>query len=317
MTAHLGPGDAVLAFDVGGTHVKSALVDADGRLLGVRRDATRRDPEGPGEAVAAQLAEIGEELRASASHVCPVAAGVSVPGIVDEAARRAILSSNLGWRDAPIYELTTAALALPVAFGHDVRGAGAAELRLGAARGCSDAIVVTIGTGIAATIILDGRVHAGGGYAGEIGHMVVDSEGEPCGCGGRGCLETISSASAIARRYAHATGTPVSGAHEVVERLAAGDPAATRVWHDAVSALGDQLQRLAVALSPEVIVVGGGLATAGEPLLGPLRERLSADASLQRPPAVVPSELGPDAGLIGAALAARDLASSWGAEERL
>ncbi len=317
MTTLLGPGDAVLAFDVGGTHVKSALVDSAGRILGVRRDATRRDAAHPGEAVAAQLAEIGEELRASTTTVCPVAAGVSVPGIVDEAARRAILSSNLGWRDAPIYELTTAALALPVAFGHDVRGAGAAELRLGAARGRSDAIVVTIGTGIAATIIVGGSVHAGGGYAGEIGHMVVDSAGVPCGCGGRGCLETVSSAAAIARRYTEATGTPVTGAHEVVERIGSGDAAASAVWDEAVAALGDQLQRLCAALSPEVVVIGGGLATAGELLLGPLRDRLAADASLQRRPDVVPSELGPDAGLIGAALAARDLAASWAAEERL
>lgn len=305
----LGPGAAVLGFDVGGTHIKSALFDEAGSMLALRRDATVHDATDPAGALVAQLALIAGELRDGRPDVRPAVAGLSVPGIVDESANRAVFSSNLGWRDAPLVELAWKALRLPIAFGHDVRGAGDVELRLGAANARNDVIVVTIGTGIAATLIIDGRIHVGGGYAGEIGHMLSDPDGASCGCGARGCLETIASASAIARRYSLRSGETVSGALEVRRRMSAGDPHAARAWDDAIEALAVQLQRLCAALAPEMIVIGGGLATAGSALIDPLRRRLHDLVPLGRRPAVVASALGPDAGLLGAALAARDLAS--------
>ncbi|BDZ65197.1 ROK family protein [Agromyces mangrovi Wang et al. 2018] len=308
-TTLLGDGPAVLAFDVGGTHVKSALVDTRGRMLGVRRHPTVRDASAPGRSVVAQLGYLAEALRDAHRDVRPLVAGVSVPGIVDERTHRAIYSSNLGWRNEPLYDLVRSSLRLPVAFGHDVRGAGQAELRLGAARSRRDVVIVTIGTGISATLIVDGRVRARGGYAGEIGHMLSDAAGAECACGSRGCLETIASASAIARRYFERTGEAVAGAREVRDRMAAGDPHAARIWDDAVDALAVQLQRLSVVLAPELIVVGGGLAAAGDALIVPLRRRLDALMASERRPRVVRTALGDDAGLVGAALAARDLAT--------
>ncbi|MEV1131515.1 ROK family protein [Agromyces sp. NPDC049794] len=307
-TAPLGPGEAVLAFDVGGTDTKSALIDRHGRVLGLRRTSTPRDATDPAGAVVAALAELAGRHVADVPDVRPVAAGVSVPGLVDEVAGVGIFSSNLGWRDAPIRDLAEQALRLPVAFGHDVRAAGDAEHRLGAARGFGDVVVLAIGTGIAGALILDGRPYSGGGFAGELGHALSDPDGEPCTCGARGCLETIASAGAVARRYTAVSEIAVDGAREVLDAALAGDAVAQRVWDDAVRALAEALARLVATVAPEAVVLGGGLAQAGPALFDPLGERLDALLSFHRRPALVRARLGDDAGLLGTALAARDLA---------
>jgi glucokinase len=304
----LGPGDAVFAFDIGGTDTKSALVDRNGRVLGLRRTMTPRDGDDPAGAIVASLAGLARDHLAGAPGVQPVAAGVSVPGLVDERAGVGIFASNLGWRDAPIRDLAERALGLPVAFGHDVRAAGDAEHRLGAARGYGDVVVLAIGTGIAGALVLDGRPYAGGGFAGELGHSLSDPGGDPCACGARGCLETIASAGAVARRYAAASGVSVPGAREVLAAAAAGDAEAARVWDDAVAALAEALARLVATIAPEAVVIGGGLAQAGPALFEPLGRRLDALLSFHRRPALLRAELGDDAGLLGTALAARDLA---------
>lgn len=314
-TTALGPGAAVLAFDVGGTDTKSALVDADGRVLGLRRTPTPRDDADPAGAIVAHLARTAAAYRDEFPYLAPVAAGASVPGLVDDEAGIAVFSSNLGWRDAPIRDLASAALGLPIAFGHDVRAAGHAEHRLGAARGADDVVVLAIGTGIAGAMIAGGRMILAGGHAGEIGHALVDPDGEPCACGANGCLEAIASAGAIARRYAAGSGTSVPGAREVLAAAKAGDPVARGVWDEAVRALADHLARLSAILAPEVIVIGGGLAEAGPELFDPVRSRLDALLSFHRRPRLVKAALGDDAGLLGTALAARETASSGGGAE--
>ena len=213
--APLGPGEVVLAFDVGGTDTKSAIVDADGRVLGVTRTPTPLDGERTAEAVVAHVAELAAGLRDAHPGLQPVAAGLLVPGIVDAERGVGVYASNLGWRDAPIRDLAEAALGLPVAFHHDVTAASWAEHRLGAARAYDDVVVLVIGTGIAGSLILDGRPHLGGGYAGEIGHSPV-ADGPQCPCGAWGCLEAVASAGAIVRRYAERTGESVAGAREVL-----------------------------------------------------------------------------------------------------
>ena len=310
----LGPGEAVLAFDVGGTDTKSALIDRDGRVLGLRRTPTPLAASDPAGGVVTALAELARAHRAESPGLDPVAIGISVPGLVDERAGIGVFASNLGWRDAPIRALAERAMGLPVAFGHDVRAAGDAEHRLGAARGYGDVVVLAIGTGIAGALVLDGRPYAGGGFAGELGHSLADPLGERCACGAVGCLETIASAGAIARRYTAASGTAVSGARDVLAAAAAGDPIAKRVWNDAVEALAEELARLVATLAPEAVIIGGGLAEAGPALFGPLEARLDALLSFHRRPALVHAELGDDAGLLGTALAARDLAASRSVE---
>jgi glucokinase len=310
----LGPGKAVLAFDVGGTDTKSAMIDIDGRVVGLRRTPTPRNRNDPAGAVVSSLAALAREQLEQVPDVRPVAAGVSVPGLVDERTGVGIFASNLGWRDAPLREMAERELGLPVAFGHDARAASDAEYRLGAATAYDDVVVLTIGTGIAGGLVLGGRPYAGGGFAGEIGHALSDPDGERCACGAIGCLETISSAGAIARRYTAASGVAVPGALEVLTAAAADDVDAVRIWDDALRALAEQLARLVAIVAPEAVIIGGGLAQAGPALFEPLGERLDALLSFHRRPALVRARLGDDAGLLGTALAARDLADALAAQ---
>ena len=312
----LGPGEAVLAFDVGGTDTKSAVIDRSGRVLGLRRTPTPRSGDDPAGAVVSSLAALAREQRDLVPDVRPVAAGISVPGLVDESAGVGIFASNLGWQNAPLREIAERELGLPVAFGHDARAASDAEYRLGAATAYGDVVVLTIGTGIAGGLVLGGRPYTGGGYAGELGHALSDPQGERCACGSIGCLETISSAGAIARRYTAASGIAAPGALEVLAAAAAGDVDAVRIWDDALRALAEQLARLVAILAPEAVVIGGGLAQAGPALFEPLGERLDALLSFHRRPALVRARLGDDAGLLGTALAARDLVDALDTRSR-
>jgi glucokinase len=312
----LGPGEAVLAFDVGGTDTKSAVVDRHGGVLGLRRTPTPRDSADPAGAVVSSLATLTREQLDLVPDVRPVAAGVSVPGLVDERAGIGVFASNLGWRDAPLREIAERELGLPVAVRHDVRAASDAEYRLGAAIAYGDVVVLIIGTGIAGGLVLGGRPYTGGGFAGELGHALSDPQGERCACGAIGCLETIASASAIARRYTAASGIAVPGALEVLAAAAAGDLDAVRIWDDALRALAEQLARLVAILAPEAVVIGGGLSQAGPALLEPLAERLDALLSFHRRPVLIRARLGDDAGLLGTALAARDLADALNAQSR-
>ncbi|WP_040166033.1 ROK family protein [Microbacterium gorillae] len=311
MTAgpRLGPGPAVLAFDVGGTDTKSALVDEHGAIRELVRTPTADGPDRPA-AVVSAVAELSSRLRAAHPDVRVAATGVVVPGLVDEATGTGVFAANLGWRDVPFLDMLTAALDTPVAFGHDVRSAGRAEVELGAARGLSDVVVMAIGTGIAGAIVLGGRPHAAGGYAGELGHTLADPHGEPCPCGAVGCLETIASAGAIARRYSARTGRTVAGARDVLAASRAGDHVASAVWDDAVGALATHIARLAATIAPEAVVIGGGLAEAGDDLFEPLDARVDGLLSFHRRPRLLRAALGEDAGVLGAALAAREVVSA-------
>lgn len=302
----LGSGAPVLAFDVGGTDMKAALIDADGRIAMIVRQPTPLLGERTGEAVVTTLAELAAGFAADQPQIHPAAAGLLAPGQVDEKTGVGVFAKNLGWRSFPFRDRAADALGLPVSFGHDVRGAGEAERRLGAAAAYRDVIVLAIGTGVAAAVFLDGRLFSGSGMAGEIGHSRV-ADGPDCVCGGRGCLEAVASAAAIARRYTALTGEPVAGARGVVERAQAGDPAAQEVWERALDALALALSHTVALLSPEAIVIGGGLSQAGDALFRPLAEKLDGILTFQRRPVLTPARIGENAGVIGAALRARDL----------
>lgn len=301
----IGSGAPVLAFDVGGTDIKSALFDAEGNAVGLRRTPTPRGGEGSAERLIVRLVELADELRAQYPDIVPAAVGLIVPGIVDAEAGVGVFSSNLGWRDAPIRDLAHAAFGLPVAFDHDVRTASWAEHVLGGARAYQDAVVLIIGTGIAGALLFGGRPYTAGGYAGEIGHSPI---GEwPCPCGARGCFEAIASAGAIARRYTEATGVSTDGAKEVIALAASGDPVAARIWDEALDALALSAAQLTAVIAPEAIVIGGGLSRAGGALFDELRARLVNRLSFHRIPELVPAELLGNAGILGSALIARAL----------
>jgi glucokinase len=233
----------VVAVDVGGTQTKAALLDGEAAVLADRSLATPREGARTGDRVIDLVVRLVEELR-------PVAAvGLAVPGFVDERGGVAVWSENLDWSDVPFVAEVSRRCAVPTVLGHDVRAGALAETRLGAARGMRDVLFVPIGTGIAAGLILGGRLHAADGYAGEIGHVDAGHD-EPCACGGRGCLEAIASAAAIARRYSARSGRVVAGAEEVVRAAGAGDADAQAVWDEALDALAAALAWVAGVLAP-------------------------------------------------------------------
>ena len=297
----------VLALDVGGTGMKAALLDADGRPGHQTRRPTPRD-QGP-QAVLDAVLDLAAELRATGRRVHgadPAAAGVCVPGTVAEDEGVARYAANLGWRDVPLRSLLTERLAgLPVAVGHDVRAGGLAEGRLGAGAGVDRFLFLALGTGVAGALGIDGRIEAGAhGSAGEIGHVVVAPDGPTCGCGQRGCLEALASAAAVGRAWAAASGRPHATAADAAAAVAAGDPTARQVWREAVAALAAGLLTAVTLLDPRTVIVGGGLAEAGDLLLDPLREELRRRATFQPLPTIVPAALGDTAGCLGAGLLA-------------
>ena len=299
----------MVALDVGGTTIKGGLVDHDGSVMVRLGRPTPPHDNGPGEVLATILATIDELAGAGSASASVRAVGLAVTGIVDERRGMAVHSENVGWRNVPVRSLVERATGLPVGFGHDVRAGTLAEWRLGAGRGLEDLVFVPIGAGVSAGIVLQGRLITGGGYAGEIGHLDV-GHGEPCTCGGRGCVEALASAAAIARRYAAVSGRPVAGAREVAERMVAGDPAARRVWDDATDALALALAWTSVVLAPQAILLGGGLARSGGLLLEPLARALGRRLGVVRRPRLLPAALEDDAGLLGAALLAWEVLGS-------
>jgi len=329
--ANTAPTRVIVAIDVGGTGMKCALVDDAGTVRHAERHGTGRE-RGP-DAVVSTIVEVAAALadRARADGLRAVAAGVVVPGIVNEVSGVAEWSANLGFREVPLRDLVAKRLDLPTALGHDVRAGALAEARLGAGRTARRMHFVAIGTGIAGGYVIDGRVDGGAhGASGEIGHIVVRTgpDAPECGCGGRGCLEAIASAASIARSYAASRASVPAGspywaldasgatllevggdvsAEEVARRAAAGEPVAAAVWSGAVSALADGLLTGIALYDPEVIVLGGGLAEAGPLLLEPLREALEQRRTFHRLPRLARAELGDEAGCLGAALLALDL----------
>ena len=326
----------VAAVDVGGTRMKAALVDREGREVVTLTRPTPAALDVPGalvRAVAETVAALREAAADLSGHVGPegtagradptapedavgdtpevVAAGVVVPGIVDDVRGVAVWASNLGWRDLPVTAPLSELLGMPVALGHDVRAGLRAEVAWGAAAGSRNVLFIPLGTGIAGALMLDGHVVAADGWAGEIGHVVVEPEGLPCPCGQRGCLETVASAAAVARAYAARTagrgGAPLD-AEAVAGLVRAGDADAAAVWDHAVTALARSLVMMTTATGVDHILVGGGLAQSGETLLAPLREAVHASLTFQREPRIERARLGERAGCLGAACLAWDVA---------
>jgi glucokinase len=294
--------------------MKCALVAADGAVLHRETRPTPRalsDSRGGGRAILDALVETVVELgqKATAETHQVRAFGVVVPGIID-AETGTVGAENLAWVGTPVLAELKAAVGedRPIVLAHDVRAGGYAELRQGALRGTTNSLFLPLGTGIAAAMVVDGSLLSGDGYAGELGHtrFVHGDAAEQCACGQWGCLETVASAAAIARRYGVRTGRTVDGAREVLELLAAGDEDAAQVWDDALKVLIDALVLYTTLVAPTRIAIGGGLVGAGETLLQPLRDGIHARLTFQREPEIVAAVLGEEAGCLGAALMAWD-----------
>ena len=299
-----------LGIDVGGTNSKLAVVEAsDGDRPELLATVTLPTGAGdPGEVIG-RLAEAGARLVAG--HGPVAAAGVGVPGLFDEASGRAVFLPNLppAWAGREVAGPLAGRLGVPVALINDARSFTLAESHMGAAAGCSTVICLTLGTGVGGGVVVDGRLRFGPhGRAGELGHQVIDPAGPPCGCGNRGCVEAFAAGAALSRLG----GLPSPLA--VFAAAGAGDERARAAVEAVAGRLAVGIANLVTVLWPERVVVGGGVAAAGEQLLGPLRRAVAAASPLVDPAAyeIVPAALGPAAGAIGAALWARERAPGGG-----
>lgn len=310
--------------DVGGTKVLAGVVEEDGSVPTTVERATpgRLGPERELEDVLTDAVLAAADGR----HLAGV--GLAAAGFVDRTGDRVAFAPHLPWRDAPVRERLSERWQAPVALENDATCAMLAELELGAARGTSSAVLVTVGTGIGGGLGLDGRVVRGAqGMAGEYGHMTVVPDGRSCECGGVGCWEQYCSGRALVR--AARAGLDQGGSTSVlatwrddvsqvtgplVTRAAqAGDPVACAAFAEVGEWLGRGLVNLVAALDPERVVVGGGVSRAGDLLLSPARRTLAAHlvgGAHRTVPEVVAARFGPSAGLVGAVVLARQAGES-------
>ena len=305
----------VVGVDAGGTKLLGGVVDEQ---LAVHHRVRRLWGGAERQAVLDLCVEVAEDGLASAPDAASI--GFGIPALMNHDRSVAQACVHLPLDGVPFRDLMSERLGRRVVVDNDATCALMAEWRAGAASGARDALLLTLGTGIGGAILADGRIYRGGGAAGELGHVVVDVDGEECACGNRGCLETVASGTAIGRAgaaaadgapdsalgRAQAAGRAVTGPL-VTELAADGDAVARGVVAEAGRRLGAGLSGLANAFNPEVIVIGGGASAAGDLLLGPAREEfarraLGPNASVR----IVAAHYGDEAGMLGAAAMAME-----------
>ena len=307
----------VLAVDLGGTQIRAALITPD-RSVHCRRAEPTRDEEGVA-AVIDRICQVAAGVRDEAAAVglpAPIGAGIAAPGPLDPHRGVVLNPPNLrGWNDVPLAELVGRRVELPVILERDTNAAIMAEWRYGAARGTSDAVYVTVSTGIGGGIVSGGRpLTARDGLAGEVGHLVVELDGPECGCGGIGHVEAVASGTAIEREArALLDSGRAPGLARLVEDGAVVDTALvsraadegdreaaallTRAW----VAIGALCASLVNLLDPEVIVIGGGIAEHQPRLFEVARAELDRRVlpALSGRTRIVPAALGRDVSLVG------------------
>lgn len=299
----------VVGVDLGGTKLLAGQIDERGQVLGTPlrldtpADGTERDIEDAVVAAVHQVAA-GRQLAA---------VGVAAAGFLDVTGAAVAFAPHLPWRDAPVKERFERRLAVPVAIENDATAAGVAEFRRGAAAQAPSMLLLTVGTGIGGAVGLTSPSgerfvwRGSSGMAGEFGHAAVEPGGRACPCGLRGCFEQYSSGRALARAARQNGATGVG--RQLTEDARAGAPAALAAFDEVGDWLGRGIAAACAGFDPAVVVIGGGVATAGDLLLGPARRRLANQlvGAAHRPaPAVVLAHFGETAGLVGAGLLGHD-----------
>lgn len=309
-----------IGIDIGGTKIAGALVDEFGGILSEDRQPT---PAGHPELIVDVVVAMVERLRAGVPSDQIAAVGVAAAGFIDASQSIVYYAPNINWRNEPFREKLAARIDLPIIIENDANAAGWAEFRYGAGRLVSDMVILTIGTGVGGAIVINDRLLRGGfGAAAEIGHMRVVPGGLPCGCGARGCIEQYGSGRALQRfanEFADAGGIGQALA-DVREKngtldgpaisglIMAGDPGALAALRQLGHWLGEAASSLGAVLDPQMFVIGGGVAQAGDLLLDPIRQAFldTLPARGYHPePEFRIAELVNDAGVVGAADLAR------------
>ncbi len=318
--------DLVVGVDLGGTKILAAVVTADGKILGQAKRKTK--PETGIESVIERIVKTVDDALGSAkvARTDVRAVGIGAPGPIDPDTGTVLMAPNLnGWENVPLAKTLSEQLGVPVFLDNDVNVGTLGEFVYGAGRGAKDVIGVFVGTGIGGGLIIGGQLRSGARHAaGEIGHMIVLAEGPYCGCGNRGCIEALASRTAIVNslRTAMQAGRKTTLAEALadggVERLSSGVLAQAWKSNDTLTVevltrvqyyLGLHLASLVNFLDPELIVLGGGVIEAlGEDFLQPIRRAAYQHFTQRRDASqvkIVLSQLGDNAGILGAAVAAR------------
>lgn len=307
-----------IGVDVGGTKVLAGVVSDEGTVERTARGST------PGRRVDAALIEdaLTDTVLAVADGAPIAGVGLAAAGFVEATGERVMFAPHLPWQDEPVRARLAERWQVPVALENDATCALVAEWEYGGARRAASALMVTLGTGIGGGLVMDGHVVRGAnGMAGEFGHMQVVPDGLACECGGRGCWEQYCSGNALVRYARERMGheptmlEEACGGHPeqltgpmVTEAAAAGDLLARAAFGSVGDWLGVGVANLVAAFDPECVVVGGGVSAAGDRLLGPARvalERSLVGAAHRVVPPLVAAHLGPEAGLVGAAVLVR------------
>jgi glucokinase len=296
-----------LSLDIGGTKIAVGLVEPGGALVHSARRPTPNSLDA--EEIWAVVAEmLRDALRAADGGVRAV--GIASAGPIDRQAGTVSPINIACWRGFPLRDRVGAAVpGVPVRLSGDGICMALGEHWRGAGRGARFLLGMVVSTGVGGGLVLDGVAYPGrSGNAGHVGHVVVDPDGQPCSCGGRGCVETVAAGPSMVR-WARANGwagSPHAGAKELAEAAAAGDPVAERAFRRGATALAATIASVAAMCDVDLVVIGGGVAESGRVLFDPLRAALPDYARLDYLAGlrVVPAELGGDAGLIGAAVLA-------------
>ncbi len=289
--------------DVGGTKVAAALVDASGAIVRRNRAVTEST------AYASMVAGIVQAASGVRSGEEVEAVGLAIAGNVSSDRSHVLFSPHLPLAGEPLAADLADELGVPVIVENDANAAAWAEHQCGAGRGASELLFIALGTGLGAGLILHDELYSGfQGFAGEAGHITVVIDGRPCPCGSRGCWERYASGTALVAEYIERGGDSEVSGPTITQRAQGGDALALAAITSVGEWLGRGMASLVAVLDPERIVIGGGVSEAGELLLEPARRLMaeSVTGADRRPlPLIAGAELGNDAGVVGAAMAAR------------
>lgn len=318
--------DLILALDIGGTKLAVGVAERGefvrtGKLARIVKEPV--SAPGTPESVIPRLLELALELAAAEQGTIS-SVGISIGGPLDHTTGTVVNFPHLpGWKDVPLCAEIRTALGVPATLDNDANLGALAEHRLGAGKRYDDLVYLTISTGIGGGVIIDRKLRHGiGSGAGEVGHITVQTGGPYCACGNVGCLETMASGRAIARRAVETlTARPSHGrilrdliegdtsrvtAEIVLQAALQGDDIAGKVWNETAEYIAIGLANIIHVLAPPIIVLGGGVAQAGDALIKPIRERLRHHVfyiPLDQIE-VVTAALGHDSAILGAALLA-------------
>ncbi len=311
-----------LGIDIGGTNLKAGVVDDDYNIIAVRKIKTN-SAKGSDE-VLNKIIEVGKaavsESKIPMSEIKWV--GMGCPGTCNPETGLVEYSNNLRWENVPLQETVANALNIPAYIENDANAAALGEYYAGAAKGAKSAIIITLGTGLGAGIIINGKLFSGSNYAGgEIGHTVLNPNGDLCTCGRKGCFETYCSATALVKYTKRAIeDNPNSGLAKTAEAegkvsgrtafiaAGAGDKDGQQVVDNFISYLACGIINTINIFQPDMLCIGGGVSNEGDNLLNPLKQRIKKEVfskNSRHNTEIVLCSLGNKAGIIGAALLGR------------